>query len=99
MSDAAELTTIERRIRRKASRRVHARIGLMWHFAVFVMANVAAYAINQRYSPTVTWYVWPLAAWGIGLALHAFATLSSGGMTEDMIRAQVDREKERRGLN
>jgi hypothetical protein len=100
MSEASESSsTIERRIRRKATRRVRARVGLMWHFAVFVMVNAAAYAINQRYTPTVTWFVWLLAGWGVGLAMHAFATLSSGGLTEDMIRIQVQKEKERRGLS
>jgi len=97
-ADVSEADAIERRIRHKATRRVYARIGLMWHMAVFLMANVAMYAINQRYSPNVTWFVWPLAAWGAGLAMHAFATFSSGGMTEEMIHAQIQREKQRRGL-
>jgi hypothetical protein len=96
--DDAEARSIERRIRKKATRRVYARVGLMWHAALFFMANLALYAINQRYSPTVTWFVWPLAAWGAGLAMHAFATFSSGGMTEEMIQTQIQREKERRGL-
>src|SRR5580692_9861197 len=96
--DVSEAQAIERRIREKAKHRVRIRIGLMWHFAVFLMANVAMYAINQRYSPTVTWFVWPLAAWGAGLAMHAFATFSSGGMTEGMIQTEIQREKQRRGL-
>jgi hypothetical protein len=96
--DVTQTAAIERSIREKATRRVRARIGLTWHVAVFLMANAAMYAVNQRYSPTVTWFVWPLAAWGAGLALHAFAALSSGGLTEDMIEAQIQREKQRRGL-
>jgi hypothetical protein len=96
-NDGSEAAAIERRIREKAIRRVHARVGLMWHAGVFLLANIAMYAINERYSPGVTWFVWPLAGWGIALALHAFATLSSGGMAEDMIRAEIQREKARRG--
>jgi len=96
--DAPEAAAIERRIREEATHRVRARVGLMWHAAVFAMANAAMYAINVRYSPAVTWYVWPLAAWGAGLAMHAFATFSSGGMTEGMIQAEIQREKQRRGL-
>jgi hypothetical protein len=95
---ASELASIERSIRRKATRRVYARVGLMWHASVYAMANAAMYAIDQRYTPSVSWYVWPLAAWGVALAMHVFSTLSSGGMTEDMIQAQIQREKERRGL-
>jgi hypothetical protein len=97
-ADITESAAIERRIRDKAVRRVHGRVGLMWHFAVFVMANVAMFAINERYTPTVTWFVWPLAAWGAGLAMHAFATLSSGGMTEGMIQHEIQKERQRRGL-
>jgi hypothetical protein len=97
-ADVSETATIERSIRAKARRRVYARIGLTWHVVVFLMANAAMIAINERYSPTVTWFVWPLAAWGAGLAMHAFATFSSGGMTEEMIQAQIQREKQRRGL-
>jgi hypothetical protein len=96
--DEFEVGAIERRIRKKATRRVYARVGLMWHASVFLMANIAMYAINQRYTPTVAWFVWPLAAWGTALALHALATFSSGGMTEDLIQAQIQREKQRRGL-
>ncbi len=94
----SDATTIERQIRERATRRVRARIGLMWHFAIFMMCNLALFAINQRYSPSVTWFVWPLAAWSTGLALHAFATLSGGGMTDAMVEAEIVREKQRRGL-
>jgi hypothetical protein len=97
-ADVTEAAALERSIREKATRQVHARIGLMWHLAVFLMVNVALYAINARYTPAVTWFVWPLCAWAAGLAMHAFATFSSGGMTEEMIRIQIQREKQRRGL-
>lgn len=95
---ARELAAIENDIRSKARRRVAARLGLAWHCVVFAMANVAMFEINQRYSPSVSWFIWPLAAWGAGLALHAFATLSAGGMTESMIQAEIARERARRGL-
>jgi hypothetical protein len=93
-----DTASLERQIRDKALRRVRARIGLMWHFAIFMMCNLAMFAINQRYSPSVTWFVWPLAAWSTGLALHAFATLSGSGMTEAMVEAEIAREKQRRGI-
>ena len=93
-----DAAAIAQSIRRKATRRVYARVGLMWHAGVFAMVNAAMYAIDERYTPTVAWFVWPLAAWGVALALHAFATFSAAGMTEDMIQAQIQREKERRGL-
>jgi len=89
---------IEHKIRRKATRRVHSKLGLMWHFAVFAMVNLALVAINLQYSPDYLWFIWVLGAWGSGFLLHAFATFSSGGLTEEMIQAEILREKERRGL-
>lgn len=100
MSDVTsrELAAIEHDIRTKAKRRVRSRLGLAWHCVIFAMANVAMFEINQHYSPSVAWFVWPLAAWGMGLALHAFATLSAGGMTENLVQAEIARERQRRGL-
>ncbi len=90
--------SIERRIRSKARRRVYSRVGFMWHFAVFAMVNMALTAINFNYTPEYLWFVWPLAGWGSGLMLHAFATFMVGGMTEEMVRLEIEREKQRRGL-
>lgn len=98
MANPVDMQAIERQIRAKATRRVHAKIGLMWHFAVFVMANVAMFEIDEHYTPTLHWFVWPLSAWSIGLLLHAFGALSGGGLSEDMIRAEIERERQRRGL-
>jgi hypothetical protein len=96
--DAQERAKIERQIRAKATRKVGARIGFNWHLVVFVMANLAMLAINLQYSPDKMWFVWPLGGWGAALLLHAYATFSTLGSTEDMIQAEVDREMARRGL-
>lgn len=97
MSDR-EMAKIEREIRAKAKRRARAKMGLYWHVFVFVMAGAAMVAINQNYTPDHNWVVWPLCAWGAALAMHAFATLSGGNVSESMIQAEIQREKERRGL-
>jgi hypothetical protein len=82
-------------IRRNIRRRARARTGFTWHFVVFVMLNVALYAINQRYSPGVQWFVWPLAAWGAGLFMHGFALFSAAN-SEGRLEAEVERELARR---
>jgi fatty acid desaturase len=89
---------IERRIRAKAKRRVRIKLGFMWHLAVFFIVMMALVAINLTYSPEVLWVFWPLGAWGGALLLHGFATYSMAGITEDMIQAEIEREKRRRGL-
>lgn len=89
---------IEKEIRSRAKLRVASKIGFMWHFAVFFMVMLALVAINHAYTPNVWWVVWPLGAWGGAVLLHAFATFATAGMTEDMIAAEVEREKRRRGI-
>jgi hypothetical protein len=98
MSNPVDTTAIEREIRAKAKRRARAKLGLMWHFAVFAIANLALFEIDVNYTPTVHWFVWPLCAWSVGLLFHAFGALSGGGLSEDMIRTEIERERRRRGL-
>jgi hypothetical protein len=98
MSNPADVSAIEREIYAKARRRVRSKVGLMWHFAVFAMVNVAIFEIDQRFTPGNQWFVWPLAAWSLGLALHAFGALSGGGLSEDMLRGEIEKERRRRGL-
>ena len=43
-----------------------------------VLVNLALYAINDRFTPSVAWNVWPLAGWGIGLAFHGLAVFFLG---------------------
>ncbi|MDD9938170.1 MAG: 2TM domain-containing protein [Myxococcales bacterium] len=96
--DEIQRAQIEKKIRAKAVRKVGARLGFMWHAGLFAMCNIAMLAINLNYSPETLWFVWPLAAWGAALLMHAFATFSAPGMTEDMIQAEIQREMARRGL-
>lgn len=96
--DHSERKRIEHKIRAKAHRRVRARLGFYWHFMVFVLASAAMVAINLTQSPSYMWFVWPIAAWSVGIIFHAFATFSGGGMTESMVEAEISREMSKRGL-
>jgi hypothetical protein len=98
MSNQEDVAAIERDIRAKARRRVRTKVGLIWHLVVFVMANAALFEIDQHYTPANQWFVWPLCAWGVGLALHAFGALSSGSLSEDMLRGEIEKERRKRGL-
>ncbi len=82
------------RLVRRARRTVARRIGLAWHAAVFVAVNLALVGINLVYSPEVLWFLWPLAAWGFGLALHAVSALT-GGSVDAMVEREVVRELHR----
>ena len=96
--DERERKEIERQIRTTAVRRARAKVGFRWHLVSFVLVNVLLVALNFAFTPAYLWFVWPLSGWGIALALHAFATFQGGGVTEDMIEAEVRRELARRQL-
>jgi hypothetical protein len=96
--EASEKAQIEREIRQQIVRRMRMKLGFSWHAAVFVMANAAMIAINVRFSPNTLWCLWPLAAWGAGLLMHAFAVFGGSSMSEAEIQAQVQAELARRGL-
>jgi hypothetical protein len=93
-----ERAQIEREVRRRALKRVHAKVGFYWHFLCFALVNAALVAINFSYTPERLWFVWPLAGWGAALLLHAFAVFQGRGLTDDMIEAEVRRELARRGM-
>jgi hypothetical protein len=97
--DSTERSEIERQVRAKALSRVRAKLGFGWHLAAFVMINAALYALNQTYTPATVWFVWPLAAWGLALAFHAFAVFQGAGLSDDMLQAEIRRELARRGLS
>lgn len=90
---------IERKIVRKSRSRVRSKVGFIWHFAMFVMVNIAMVAINQTYSPSYLWFVWPLAAWGAGLIAHAMAVFMFTGATDAMIAQEIEKERLRRGMS
>jgi hypothetical protein len=93
-----ERARIEREVRSQALKRVRAKVGFYWHFLCFALVNCALVALNLSYSPAQLWFVWPLAGWGAGLLLHAFAVFQGRGLTDDMIEAEVRRELARRGI-
>lgn len=96
--DQTERARIEREVRAKALSRMRAKVGFRWHLAAFAVVNAGLIAINQAFTPSLHWFVWPLAGWGVALAFHAFAVFQSTGASEDMLQAEIDREMTRRGL-
>lgn len=96
--DSRDKAEIEREIRQQIVRRARMKLGFSWHAAIFAMTNAAIIAINLRFTPNTLWFVWPLAAWGAGLMLHAYAVFGGTGMSEADIQAQVQAELARRGL-
>ena len=80
---------------RLARRRAGAKLGFYIHASVYLLVNLGLYAINDRFTPSVAWNVWPLAGWGVGLAFHGLAVffLGSGSSLRQRMVA-----RERRAL-
>ncbi|MDR3691666.1 MAG: 2TM domain-containing protein [Fimbriimonas sp.] len=54
------------------------------HLVTYLIINAFLLAINLLTGIQELWFVFPLLGWGIGLAIHAYATLvKSGGLYRD----------------
>ena len=79
---------------RIARRRAGAKLGFMIHLTVFVTVNAFLYFINQRTTPGVTWFPFPLGGWAIGLAIHGLVVFLSGsGLREHLVEAELRKLK------
>ncbi|MEN2974197.1 MAG: 2TM domain-containing protein [Candidatus Caldarchaeales archaeon] len=47
-----------------------AKEGFIAHLIAYIVVNAFIAFINLWASPREIWFVWPLAAWGIGLVFH-----------------------------
>ena len=50
----------------------HAVRGFIVHAYVYVGVNILLFILNIVDTPHQLWFIWPLAGWGIGLAVHGF---------------------------
>jgi len=79
-------------LKRIARRRVNARIGLYIHASVYVVVNAFLALVQMQATPQVHWNLWPLAGWGLGLAIHATVVLLAlSGLRERMESAELKR--------
>jgi hypothetical protein len=76
---------------RIARRRASAKLGFLIHASVYFIVNLALFTINDHFTPSYSWFLWPLGGWGIGLAIHGLAVLLAGtvsGIRERMVQAE-----------
>jgi hypothetical protein len=77
--------------REAAMERVKAKRDFRTHLAVFIVINTFLVAIWAVSGAGYFWPIWPIAGWGVGLALNAWTVYYQRPITED----DVDREMER----
>ena len=72
-------------LKRIARRRAGAKLGLYIHAAVYIAVNAFLALAQTQTTPQIHWNLWPLAGWGLGLAIHASVVLLAGsGLRERM---------------
>jgi 2TM domain len=89
----------EQDLQRLARRRVKQKMGFYIHATVYLLVNLGLAAINFA-SGGKAWSLWPLAGWGLGLAIHGFVTFASlngDGLRERMLNDEVERLRRKQG--
>lgn len=82
---------------RRARRRVNQKMGFYIHATVYVLVNLGLLAINLV-SGGRSWHLWPLAGWGLGLAIHGvvtFASVNGDGLREHLLQRELQRLRQR----
>ena len=83
----------EDEILRRAKRRVGLKTGFMIHALVYALVNLGLWAVNAWVGGR-PWHLFPLAGWGLGLAIHGIVTwvaLRGEGYRERMLANEVER--------
>jgi len=83
-------------LRRQAERHVKLKMGFFIHAGIYVLVNLGLFAINIL-GGGKPWALWPLAGWGLGLAIHGivtFVSLRGDGVREGMVEREVERLKQ-----
>jgi hypothetical protein len=89
----------EQDLQRRARRRVNQKMGFYIHATVYLLVNLGLAAINFA-GGGKAWHLWPLAGWGLGLAIHGFVTFASlngDGLRERMLNDEVERLRRKQG--
>ncbi len=83
-----DTTDLEARARRRVARKM----GFYIHALVFVLVEAGLYALNAA-TGEPRWSHWPLAGWGLGLAIHGVVTYI-GPHSDSLRRSLLQREIE-----
>lgn len=86
-------------IERLARKRANAKMGWFIHALVFVLVNLAVFAMSQYAFGHRSWSIAPFLGWGLGLALHGasvFLLGSGSGLRERMVQKERDKLMQQR---
>ena len=86
----------ETTLQRQARRRVNQKMGFYIHATVFVLVNLGLAVLS--WAGGKHWQLWPLAGWGLGLAIHGFVTfvsLRGDGLRQQMLEREMESLRKR----
>lgn len=84
------MTTIEER-REEAIGRLKAKRDFRTHLVVYVLVNAMLIAIWALSGAGFFWPIFPILGWGVGLALNAYDVYLKKPISEEDIRAEMQR--------
>lgn len=90
--DAAQAQALRRRARRQVARKM----GFLIHLGVFMAVNLGLVLLRLARGDAPM--LWPMAGWGIGLAIHGLVTLlgtRGGAWREQWIEREMQALKDR----
>jgi hypothetical protein len=85
----------EEDLHKEAKRRIRDRRDFWQHLVSYVIVNAALIGIWAVSGGGYFWPGWVLFGWGIGLVFHAWNTFGQKPITEDEIRREMDRIRDR----
>ena len=74
-----------------AIKRLEAKRGFSKHLVVYVIVNALLVVIWAVTGRGYFWPIWPLAGWGIGVAVHGWVTYFQKSISEEEIRREMER--------
>jgi len=78
-------------LREEAIRRLREKRGFRQHLVVYGVINSLLVVIWAVTWTGYFWPVWPIAGWGVGLALHGWFVFGDTATTEKEIRREMER--------
>ena len=79
----------------KARKKVRSMKGFYTHLASWVIFSVFMITMNLVTDPFEFWAIFPIMAWGVGLAFHALGVFGIPGLGKDWEERQMQKELDR----
>ncbi|MCC6437295.1 MAG: 2TM domain-containing protein [Acidimicrobiales bacterium] len=87
-----DLDVVDER-RAAARKRVEAKREFRNHVAIYIIVNAMLVLIWALSGAGYFWPIWPMAGWGIGVAINAYTAYLERPISEDDIRKEMERSR------